>query len=84
MNTDFFGPPLTALTTLLFSKNIDLQRCAALAFAEITEKEDRPVNHETLNPIIRLINSHDASIQHAAYGTLGNFAINSSYLSALV
>ena len=37
--TDFFsGEPLKALTALSFSENVDLQRSAALAFAEITEK----------------------------------------------
>jgi hypothetical protein len=38
-NTNFFqGQPLRALATLAFSDNVDLQRSAALAFAEITEK----------------------------------------------
>lgn len=37
--TNFFtGDPLRALTTLSYSDNVDLQRSAALAFAEITEK----------------------------------------------
>ena len=37
--TNFFaGDPLRSLTTLSFSDNVDLQRSAALAFAEITEK----------------------------------------------
>jgi vacuolar protein 8 len=37
--TNFFkGPPLQALSTLSYSDNVDLQRSAALAFAEITEK----------------------------------------------
>lgn len=37
--TNFFeGDPLRALSTLAFSDNVDLQRSAALAFAEITEK----------------------------------------------
>ncbi len=37
--TNFFeGEPLTALSTLSYSENVDLQRSAALAFAEITEK----------------------------------------------
>ena len=36
---DFFqGDALRALSTLAFSDNLDLQRSAALAFAEITEK----------------------------------------------
>lgn len=36
---DFFsGEPLVALSTLAWSENVDLQRSAALAFAEITEK----------------------------------------------
>lgn len=32
------GDPLRALSTLSYSDNVDLQRSAALAFAEITEK----------------------------------------------
>jgi vacuolar protein 8 len=38
-HTDFFeGEPLRPLSTLAYSDNVDLQRSAALAFAEITEK----------------------------------------------
>lgn len=37
--TDFFsGPPLQALSTLVYSENVDLQRSASLTFAEITER----------------------------------------------
>jgi vacuolar protein 8 len=37
--TDFFtGGPLNALSTLVYSHNIDLQRSASLTFAEITER----------------------------------------------
>ena len=37
--TNFFsGDPLRSLSTLSYSENVDLQRSAALAFAEITEK----------------------------------------------
>ena len=37
--TDFFaGAPLEALTTLVYSDNVDLQRSASLTFAEITER----------------------------------------------
>lgn len=37
--TDFFsGEPLRALSTLVYSENIDLQRSASLTFAEITER----------------------------------------------
>lgn len=37
--TDFFtGEPLQALSTLVYSHNIDLQRSASLTFAEITER----------------------------------------------
>jgi hypothetical protein len=37
--TDFFtGEPLRALSTLVYSQNIDLQRSASLTFAEITER----------------------------------------------
>lgn len=40
--TDFFsGEPLAALSTLVYSQNIDLQRSASLTFAEITERGRR-------------------------------------------
>jgi hypothetical protein len=36
---DFYsGEPLRALSTLIFSGNVDLQRSAALTFAEITDR----------------------------------------------
>ena len=38
-DTDFFtGQPLHALSILVYSENIDLQRSASLTFAEITER----------------------------------------------
>jgi vacuolar protein 8 len=41
--TDFFcGEPLRALSTLVYSDNIDLQRSASLTFAEITERGTCP------------------------------------------
>ena len=78
--TNFFtGSPLTALTTLSFSDNVDLQRSAALAFAEITEKEVRPVGRDTLDPILFLLSSHDTEVQRAASAALGNLAVNSKF-----
>lgn len=77
--TNFFtGNPLSALTTLSFSDNVDLQRSAALAFAEITEKEVRPVGRDTLDPILFLLSSHDTEVQRAASAALGNLAVNSA------
>lgn len=79
--TNFFtGSPLSALTTLSFSDNVDLQRSAALAFAEITEKEVRPVGRDTLDPILFLLSSHDTEVQRAASAALGNLAVNSMCL----
>ncbi|PVG04673.1 putative VAC8-vacuolar membrane protein required for the cytoplasm-to-vacuole targeting [Serendipita vermifera] len=75
--TNFFtGSPLSALTTLSFSDNIDLQRSAALAFAEITEKEVRQVGRDTLDPLLFLLSSHDTDVQRAASAALGNLAVN--------
>ena len=65
------------MTTLSFSDNVDLQRSAALAFAEITEKEVRPVGRDTLDPILFLLSSHDTEVQRAASAALGNLAVNS-------
>ena len=83
--TNFFtGSPLSALTTLSFSDNVDLQRSAALAFAEITEKEVRPVGRDTLDPILFLLSSHDTEVQRAASAALGNLAVNSQFNLCLV
>jgi len=80
--TNFFsGSPLAALTTLSFSDNVDLQRSAALAFAEITEKEVREVGRDTLDPVLYLLTSHDSEVQRAASAALGNLAVNSEYTS---
>lgn len=77
--TNFFGgQPLTALTILSFSDNVDLQRSAALAFAEITEKEVRQVGRDTLDPVLFLLSSHDTEVQRAASAALGNLAVNST------
>ena len=83
-STNFFtGSPLAALTTLSFSDNVDLQRSAALAFAEITEKEVRPVGRDTLDPILFLLSSHDTEVQRAASAALGNLAVNSAFIHQL-
>lgn len=82
---DFFtNGPLNALTTLVYSQNLELQRSAALAFAEITEKCIRPVSRDTLEPIILLLRSSDVEIQRAAGAALGNLAVNSENKKLIV
>ena len=47
--TDFFsGEPLRALSTLVYSENVDLQRSASLTFAEITERGIRGMKSVTV------------------------------------
>lgn len=76
--TDFFtGEPLRALSTLVYSDNIDLQRSASLTFAEITERDVRQVDQETLGPILFLLQNPDIEVQRAASAALGNLAVNS-------
>ncbi|OQO14866.1 Vacuolar protein 8 [Cryoendolithus antarcticus] len=75
--TDFFsGEPLNALSTLVYSNNIDLQRSASLTFAEITERDVRPVDRATLEPILFLLESPDIEVQRAASAALGNLAVD--------
>ncbi|CAK7240600.1 MAG: Vacuolar protein 8 [Sporothrix thermara] len=77
--TDFFsGEPLRALTTLVYSDNIDLQRSASLTFAEITERDVREVDSDTLEPILALLQSPDLEVQRAASAALGNLAVNTA------
>ncbi|EEB05037.1 vacuolar protein Vac8 [Schizosaccharomyces japonicus yFS275] len=74
---DFYSAePLRALTILAYSDNIDLQRSAALAFAEITEKDVREIDRDTIEPVLFLLQSPDAEIQRAASVALGNLAVN--------
>ncbi|CCF59703.1 hypothetical protein KAFR_0H02940 [Kazachstania africana CBS 2517] len=76
-NLDFYsGGPLKALTTLVYSDNLNLQRSAALAFAEITEKYVKQVNRDVLEPILILLQNNDPQIQVAACAALGNLAVN--------
>ncbi|KAL2157214.1 hypothetical protein VTH06DRAFT_6350 [Thermothelomyces fergusii] len=75
--TDFFtGEPLRALSTLVYSDNIDLQRSASLTFAEITERDVRAVDRDTLGPILFLLENPDVEVQRAASAALGNLAVN--------
>ncbi|KAM7195972.1 Armadillo-type fold [Rhypophila sp. PSN 637] len=75
--TDFFsGEPLRALSTLVYSDNIDLQRSASLTFAEITERDVRAVDRDTLEPILFLLQNSDIEVQRAASAALGNLAVN--------
>ncbi|KAF8469231.1 armadillo-type protein [Kalaharituber pfeilii] len=74
---DFFtGAPLRALSTLVYSDNVDLQRSAALTFAEITERDVREVDRDTLEPILFLLQNPDIEVQRAASAALGNLAVN--------
>ncbi|KAG9685385.1 ARM repeat-containing protein, partial [Aureobasidium melanogenum] len=78
--TDFFtGGPLNALSTLVYSHNIDLQRSASLTFAEITERDVRAVDKNTLEPILFLLESSDIEVQRAASAALGNLAVDGTY-----
>ena len=82
--TDFFsGEPLRALSTLVYSDNIDLQRSASLTFAEITERDVREVDQETLGPILFLLQNPYIEVQRAASAALGNLAVNSKSLAAI-
>ena len=80
----FSGPPLAALKTLSFSKNFDLQRSAALAFAEFIEEVDGSDEHETLDPILHLLDSDDTGVQEAARATLKHLVFNGGYFSVPV
>lgn len=84
-DVDFYtAEPLRALTTLVYSENVDLQRSAALAFAEITEKDVREVDKEVLEPILFLLQSQDHEVQRAAGAALGNLAVNTENKLSIV
>ncbi|OAL31846.1 vacuolar protein 8 [Fonsecaea multimorphosa] len=83
--TDFFsGEPLRALSTLVYSDNVDLQRSASLTFAEITERDVREVDRDTLEPILFLLQNPDIEVQRAASAALGNLAVNPENKVAIV
>lgn len=75
-NDLFSERSLEALTILVQSDNLELQRSAALAFAEITEKYISSVDGKVLEPILVLLQSSDSEVQRAAGAALGNLAVN--------
>ncbi|KAI9841148.1 MAG: Vacuolar protein 8 [Thelocarpon superellum] len=84
-DTDFFsGEPLRALSTLVYSDNISLQRSASLTFAEVTERDVRVVDRDTLEPILSLLASSDVEVQRAASAALGNLAVDTDNKVAIV
>ena len=71
------GEPLKALTTLSYSNNIDLQRSAALAFAEITERRLGEADAAVLEPLLHMLReSIDVEVQRASSAALGNLAVD--------
>ncbi|KAI9894324.1 MAG: Vacuolar protein 8 [Vezdaea aestivalis] len=83
--TDFFaGEPLRALSTLVYSENVELQRSASLTFAEITERDVREVDRDTLKPILYLLDCNDLEVQRAASAALGNLAVNTENKLSIV
>lgn len=72
----FTDAALSALDTLVHSDVVDLQRSAALAFAEMTEKFVSKVDRRALELILMLLQSPDSEVQRAAGAALGNLAVN--------
>ncbi|TPX49807.1 methylthioribulose 1-phosphate dehydratase [Synchytrium endobioticum] len=74
---DFFGgEAIKALGILASSDSIELQRSAALAFAEVTEQDIRAVDRPSLEPLMSLLSSDDTEVQRAVAAALGNLATN--------
>ncbi|KAL7749197.1 c-5 sterol desaturase [Sorochytrium milnesiophthora] len=71
----YHGEPLKALTSLAYSNDPECQRLAALAFAEISEKDPQPVDRAVFEPLYTLLRSSDAEIQRASSAALGNLAV---------
>ncbi|KAJ1558195.1 Vacuolar protein 8, partial [Nowakowskiella sp. JEL0078] len=84
-STDFYsGEPLRLLTLLANSDSVSHQSSAALTFAEITERDPRPVSTAVLAPIVRLLSSTDVQVQIFSAGALGNLAVNVENKSQIV
>lgn len=83
-NDVFSESALHALDTLVHSEVVDLQRSAALAFAEITEKYVSNVDRRTLELILVLLQSQDSEVQRAAGAALGNLAVNNENKKLIV
>lgn len=67
---------LRALCILSYSDNTDLQRSAALCFAELGERMQMPVTEIMVEPLVVLLRSRDPQVQKAASLAVSNFALN--------
>jgi vacuolar protein 8 len=75
VSTEITSDRLSALRTLAYSDNVDLQRSAALCFSEISERMTHPVTDGILEPLITLLRSPDVEVQTASSLALSNFAL---------
>lgn len=67
---------LRALCILTYSDNEELQRSAALCYAEISDRMKAAVTKVTLEPLVVLLQSKDTQVQKAASLAMSNFALN--------
>ncbi|XP_046332263.2 vacuolar protein 8-like isoform X2 [Haliotis rufescens] len=66
---------LRALCILTYSDNNDLQRSAALCFAEFSEKMCGPLTTEMAVPLVQLLHSADVQVQRVASHTVSKFLV---------
>ncbi|CAH1774891.1 unnamed protein product [Owenia fusiformis] len=64
-----------ALCILTYSDNTELQRSAALCFAEFGERLTTPVSEVILEPLVVLLQSRDIQVQRAASLAMSNLAV---------
>ncbi|XP_077989675.1 uncharacterized protein LOC144444144 [Glandiceps talaboti] len=67
---------LRALLILTYSENTELQRSAALCYAEISERLMQPVTMNMMEPLVVLMQSDDLETQKAASLSVSNLLIN--------
>ncbi|XP_046569813.1 vacuolar protein 8-like [Haliotis rubra] len=66
---------LRALSILTYSDNDDLQRSAALCFAEFSEKMCGPLEAEMAVPLVQLLTSTNVQVQRVASHAVSKFSV---------
>ncbi|KAG0308051.1 Vacuolar protein 8 [Dissophora globulifera] len=78
------GEPLRMMSTLAFSRNIELQRTVARYYLSISTEVHGPVSENALKPLLSLLQSNDLEVQQSTTAAIYRLSVNVENKSKIV